>query len=379
MLMKLQVLAPALLTLSLGVWSTQSQVQAQATTMPAIPATPLSNQSAPTLPVTVPAPTTSGAPLPGIAAPPNALPPLLLSAPVGAAVEHVVSNTSTINITQLRFAAQPGKKVSATELSKLNTRLDAQKQQMAALFSKSANAVSSKMFMRMLPNDAEGNRVLATTTITTVPVPATPASKGRRATPATTQTVTVTSTQTLSPSGKLLDLKINTSDAKLQKVYDGLDMQSLLGSQGLEGTRLYGLPLALNQPVSQNYTVDVQSVFGNVLGALGTTQSLKARPLNMQVQITRLSDQGREYQQTYRAQPWAMTVHLGEGKDSSQMRLTTDHLTGQITQTYLPSGLLEQSRSIQNLRMGMTIEVPRSPYQMEVMLDITTKTTISPK
>lgn len=294
-------------------------------------------------------------------------------------MEYQISTTSSINITQMRFAAQSGKTVSAAELAKLNARLDGQKQQMAQLFSKSANAVNSKMFVRVLPNDAAGNRVLASTVITTVPV-TTPARKGQKAT-TTTQTSTVTSTTSYSPSGQVVGLKVTTSDAQLQKVYDKLDMAGLLRAQGLDGLKFYGQPLALNTPVNQEYTLDVQSVFGNVLGALGSGGSLQAQPLTMQVSTTLLGETGnlRHYQYKYTAQPWAMTAQLGEGKQHGSMRLSTDSLTGQSDLTYRLDGFPASSNTQQNLQMSMITEIPDSPYQMEMGLNIVTKTVITAK
>lgn len=354
-----------ILTLTLLAFGPLTFAQAQTTT-------PVTSSAVPAAPVASP----------DMPAPANALPPLLLSAPVGAHMEYTVSNTSTISINQLRFAAQSGKTANSTELAKLNARLESQKKQMAELFSKSANAVTSKLFVRVLPNDAAGNRVLTTTTITNVTLPAPSTSSRRNAPKTVTQTNTVTATQTLSPSGKLVGLKVTTSDPKLQKVYDQLSTEELLSAQGLDGVKFYGLPLALGQPVSQNYTLDVQSVFGNVLGAVGGSDAaLKAQPLKMQVATTLLSAAGetRQYEQAYSAQPWSMTVQLGEGKQSSSMRLSTDSLTGQGVSTYRQDGLLVGSEGDQKLRMSMITEIPNSPYQMEMVLDIATKTSVKAK
>lgn len=384
----LRGMKPTVLLLSLGL-TLGLLCTAQAQTVPAapvpVPAVPASTLPASTLPASTVPVSTPASPLPDLPAPPDARPPLLLGAPVGASAEYVSSNTSTISINQFRFAAQSGKTVSAAELAKLNARLESQKQQMAELFSKSANAVSSKVFVRVMPNDAAGNRVLATTTITNVTLPAPqPAARSRSRRAAApkpmTQTVTTTVTQTVTPGGKLLKVGITTSDAKLQKVYDGLDTQGLLRTQGLDGVSLYGLPLALNKPVSQNYTLDVQNVFGNVLGSLGAGDTLKAQPLNMQVSSSLVAETPlRQYTQNYSAQPWAMTVQVGEGKSSAQMRLTTDNLSGQRKLTYRADGLLQQASTDELLRLGMTTEVPGTPYQMEMVLDIATKTTVLPK
>lgn len=352
------------LTLFLSALLASAPAQAQSLTIPALPPA-----AAPSTPAPATAPTVPVAPVAPTAPAAAPLAPLLLTAPVGTFAEYRIKTVSNVSLANVRFEAQPGKKISAAELKRLNAQLNESKQQLTQIFNEAANAVNGKAFARVMPNDAQGNRVLRITIIMNA------VAGGAKGT-------AISLNQTYGSDGKLLDVKAQSDDPQLKKVYDGLNFSELLNGQTLGDAQLYGQQLMPGQPYSRSSTVNVQSLLTNVL-VLGAQDDVKAeaQALKVNVVTTLLADAGgtRRYQQRTSAQPWNVSLSLGSGKDKTQMHLGLADLSGQSEQSYRPDGLPLQSSAQQSMRLNLTLLLPQEPYQLVMAANIRSQVQVVPK
>ena len=313
-------------------------------------------------PVVVPAlPPSSAAPQPAPTQPDTSPPApvtLLLTARPGTYAEYTQVTQAGFKVLDMHLEAQPGKSVKPADLAAASKRLGDQRADMQQALNRSAAPRSSKLFMKVLPPQGV-NTVLLGTSVLSVPDPLRPGQQ---------RAVSVRSTLTYDPAGKLLDLSISASDPQLDQVYKKLDIKTLIQSAQTSGTTaLYGTPLIQGTPQTQDVTLPMQGFMQGLAGIMGSQiggdVSAQASPLTMHVSTTYggLNAQGQHtFSQTLSAEAWNVSLNL----DGGQIAMKVPNMTGGGSRVVRQDGFLQSGTTQQNMTIQMTLDLPDEPYRM---------------
>lgn len=308
---------------------------------------------------------------------------LLLRAVPGTALEYAVTSQAQITNLQLNFVGKPGVNLSAAEsgkLAEMNKTFGAQLPALSQLLGKNVTT-SSKQFLRVLPNDPQGNAVLLSTLVT-APVSGGLDSAGQPLPSAQTQVVkaqVIKLTQTVAPNGQTLSIKAEADDPAVQRLYDSMKVEDLLSTLSQTAqTNLYGLRLAPGQSRSVTQTTDLGPLLGGLgeaLGGAGARTQMKAQPLTLNVSTTFLGQSAAgllNYQQHYSAETWTLSAALGTvGGQTTTLNMKVMNWSGQGGLSYRADGLPQTSDTTQNVSVSMSADLPDMPVQMQVSMNLT--------
>ena len=331
-------------------------------------------------PVTVPAlpPATPEAPAPP--SPPDlptaepAVPApevLRLTARPGTYAEYATSLQVKFQLLDMHFEAQPGKTVKAADLAALNARAKAQGSDLNVTMNKSALSQTGKSFVRVQP-PVNGDSVVLTTTILSLP---------DALHPGKTRPVSVGTTLTYDPGGKIVGAVMTSNDPQVQKVYQALDMNTMIeNAQQVGSSSLYGQPLVLGQRTTLDTALDGQRLLQSVLGTAGTAAQkvqVQARPMTLHVTTAYTGRDARgqlTFSQTLSMEPWNVSMQM----DGLDVRVVATGLTGGGTSAVRPDGLTQTSTFNQTMTMQMQMDMPGEPYRMvmKVQYGVSTATTL---
>jgi len=309
---------------------------------------------------TIPAQAASAAAHPGAAV-------LLPTARPGTLAEYTLNSQTVIQLLDLHYEAKPGQTVKAADLAAANTRLQGQRAQMEAAYRKASQTTTTKSFVKVLPA-RDGQPVLLKTSI--VPLP--DAEHPDRQTNATLSTTVV-----YGPDGQVADVSVASSDARLQRYFQSVDLQTLIrNSQNDGATAIYGLPLTRGEVRSRNVTVPMQGIVQS-LGSLGGTEAasvfanIQASPvvIHTQTRFTGNDTAGNSlFSQTYTIDPWKL--QFGKDKDTFGMQMTVNLSNGGGSTVVRPDGLLQAYKVTQALTMTARLDLPGEPYSMVMALGL---------
>lgn len=235
----------------------------------------------------------------------------------------------------------------------------------------------SKSFVRVLP-PKDGNSVVLTTVLVNVPDTANPARTG----PPKLRSVSVSITLTYDPTGKALSADVTSSDPRIRKIYQALDLTSLLRqAQDAGSGLLYGQPLVEGQPVTSTLRVPTQGLF---LIMFGLAENLRA-PNSFQLQsepltvhrTTTYTGQDAEgnfnFSQAFSSEPWVSSLSLPDGPS---MKMNIGAMTGAGTSVIAQGGIVRSSSTRQNMSMNAQLDLSGEKYRLFTTLtyDVTSET-----
>ncbi|GGJ89623.1 hypothetical protein [Deinococcus aquiradiocola] len=319
--------------------------------------------------------TTPGQTIPAQAAPSAAQPGaavLLPTALPGTLAEYTLNSQTAIQLLDLHYEAKPGQTVRAADLAAANTRLQARRAQMEAAYRRASQTTTTKSFVKVLPA-RDGQPVLLSTSI--VPLP--DAEHPDRQTNAAVSTTVV-----YGPDGQVTDVSVSSSDARLQRYFQSVDLQTLIrNSQNDGATAIYGLPLTRGEVRSRNVTFPMQGIVQS-LGSLGGAEAassvanIQASPvvIHTQTRFTGNDAAGNSlFSQTYTIDPWKLQFGK-KGGDAFGMQMAVNLSNGGGSTVVRPDGLLQAYKVTQALTMTARIDSPLEPYSMVMALGLSQST-----
>ncbi|WP_407569071.1 hypothetical protein [Deinococcus altitudinis] len=327
---------------------------------PASPAEPAA-PATPDVPATD-APVTAPAPAPSV---------LRLTAQPGTYAEYATVLQIKFQLTDMHFEAQPGKTVKAADLAALNAKAKAQSADMTATLNKSGLSQTGKSFVRVQP-PVNGNSVILTTTILSLP---------DALHPGKTRPVSVGITLTSDPSGKVVGAAVTSSDPQLQKIYQAVDVNTLIqNAQQQGGGSLYGQPLVVGRSMTRDSTLDAQRLLQSLLGTAGAAMQnvqVQSKPLVVHGVTTYVGNDasGRQmFTRTLSAEPWNVAVNV----NGTKMQMAVTAITGGGTSVVRPDGLNQSENANQTMSMQLQLDMPGEPYRMvmKVQYTVSTSTTL---
>lgn len=279
---------------------------------------------------------------------------LTLTAPPGTSAQYRQTTRVSFEILDLHAEAQAGKPADPAALAARNSTLAAQLPQLRQALNQAglSQAQVSRMTVRVLP-PSQGNTVMLSTTSVELP--------GAQA--GTKRSAEISTTLTYTPAGQIADVRITSSDPELQKVYQALDLNTLIQNAQTAGTTgLYGLPLTTGAHTSAT-SVPMQGLLTAMLSLVGAdpqANTAQAEPLSLQVSTTYTGNdaQGiRRFVQQYTARPWKADLKLGD----TALAMSVPNLLGQGRQSFRPDGLAQASTIHQEMTMQLRVGYEAEP------------------
>lgn len=297
---------------------------------------------------------------------------LRLTARPGTAAEYRTSLKIDFDVSDLHYEAQPGKTVTAAALAAENVRAKAQLVQMNTHLHRAVTDQVGKLFVRVLP-PRDGNPVMLTTVVTKLPDTANASAGG----PAKFRSVSVSITLTYDPSGKVIGAAVTSSDPQIQKLYQALDLNTLVRNAQDSGSgSLYGQPLALGQPTTRIQNFPTQGLFQTLFalaGVSGQEMQVQSRPLNIRSTTTYTGQDARgnlSFSQALSADPWTVSLRL-HGDSGPGLQMNIRDLTGGSTSVLQPDGVSQSSSGQQRMTMQAWIDLPDEAVRMVMTMTYT--------